>query len=75
MSHVLQVLWMKLLQELDVNDVIGQDGTWHAHVCPNAVHISQRKDVVNKENKHKLILKTEHKQELSWALWKSLQFS
>lgn len=53
---------MKLLQELAVDDVTGQDGTWQAHACPNAVPISQGKDVVNKENKHKLILKTERKQ-------------
>lgn len=44
MSHVPQVLGMKLLQELDVNDVIGQDETQHAHVVgPNAVPISGEK--------------------------------
>lgn len=37
-----QVLWMAFLQELEVNDVIGQDETQLAHiVCPNAIPISR----------------------------------
>lgn len=62
MSHVLQVLWVAFLQELEVNDVLEQDGTQLVHiVCANAFPISQWKDVVSTENKHKLILNTEHK--------------
>lgn len=42
MSHVLQVLWVAFLQELEVNDVLEQDGTQLVHiVCANAFPISQ----------------------------------